>query len=86
MRDSLSLRLAKYTHKQKKIPGGKYGQFRHFGQRTGTSKRVITTDDWDKIPLTVIKIPTEVHSLGRSPQNVNEKLISQFKKEMEDFI
>ena len=40
----------------------------------------------DKIPVTVIKIPIEIHSLGRSPQNVNEKLISQFKKEMENFI
>ena len=39
-----------------------------------------------KISVTGIKIPTEIHSLGRSPQNVNEKLISQFKKEMEDFI
>ena len=40
----------------------------------------------DKILVTVIKIPTEIHSLGRSPQNVNEKLISQFKKEMENII
>ena len=40
----------------------------------------------EKILVTVIKIPTEIHSLGRSPQNVNEKLISQFKKEMENFI
>ena len=57
-----------------------------FGHRTGTTKRVITTEDWDKIAVIVIKIPTEIHSLGRSPQNVNEELISQFKKEIEDFI
>lgn len=57
------------------------------GQRTGTSKRVITTDDGQKIPVTVIKIPNEIHKgFGRSPQNANEKLISQFKKEMENFI
>ena len=31
----------------------------------------------------MIKIPPEIHSVGRSPQNVNEKFISQSKKEME---
>lgn len=84
-RQSFSIRLAKYTHKQTKILGVNMVHLDVLAKGQGLPRGSLPLMT-DKIPVTVINIPNEIHSLGRSPQNVNEKLISRFKKEMENFI